>query len=100
MLYSVVKQIILGLLHKDVIGDTLNAHKARLLDINESADGPSKKLLTPCSFMTTITKFCQGEINTAIAEQNLVFAKASKKETGPFQNYKAILSKIHQAVCT
>lgn len=78
-MYSDVEQILLDLLPKDVIGDTLEAHIAKFLDTDEFTDRVQKKLLTSSSFMASIATYVHRKTNTAIADRNIVFTKTSKE---------------------
>lgn len=47
----------LGLLHKEVNGESLDAHITKHFDMDEAAEGMSKRLSTSTSFMAPIATF-------------------------------------------
>lgn len=63
VIYNVFEQIILGLLCKEVIGETLEARREKLLDTDASADRFSKRLLTSGSYMKPTVTFMRREMD-------------------------------------
>lgn len=65
---------------KDVTSETLVAHLANLFDTYASTKRLWKKLLTPRSLIAPTTMFVHSKTYYAIADQNIVLGKVSKKE--------------------
>lgn len=80
VVYNVVEQVMLDQLRKDVSRETLNAHTAKLLDINTDADRILMNLLTSSPFMSPMTTSVQRKTDTTVANKNTIFAKALKME--------------------
>lgn len=57
VMYDIDEQVVVELLHKDVDGDTLDAHIAKFFDIDAAADWLSKNLLTSRLFMASMATF-------------------------------------------
>lgn len=53
-MYIDVEQIMLYLIRMDVIGDTLDAHEAKLFDTDAAADKLSQRLLTSNTFVAQL----------------------------------------------
>lgn len=80
VVYRVLEQVMLDLLRKDVIEETMDAHIAKVLNTYAAADEISEKLLTSSSFIAPITTFVPYKTNLFIVDQNTVFAKASQRK--------------------
>lgn len=70
----------LGLLRKEVICKTLDAHTVKFFDIDTATDRLQMKPLKLSSFLQRTATFVERKANSAFVDQNKVFAKASKKE--------------------
>lgn len=84
VLYNVVVQVILDLLPKEVISETLEAYLVRFFDTYAAAYRLSKKLLASSSFMALIATFVPRKTDSVIANQNTVLEKVSEKEAMAF----------------
>lgn len=78
--HYVEEQDVLDQLRKEVVGETLDVHIAKFLDMDAAADRVSKKLLTSSSLMAPVVTFVQRKSDTAIADKGTEFTKASKME--------------------
>lgn len=87
----------MGELREEVIGETLDAPIGKILDTDVAANRLLKKLLTSRSFMRPIATFIRHNTDSAIAVQNTVLAKASKKKPVTDTKHITILWKHHQA---
>lgn len=56
VVYSVVEQVMLDLLRKEVIWETLGVHKAKFIDKDAAVEGFSKRLLACSSLMAPIVR--------------------------------------------
>lgn len=92
-MYNVVEQERLDILRKDVIEETQDAYRAKLFKNDAVADRLSKKLLSSSSLTAPIATIVRRRTDTTIADQNAVFAKASKKDPWQPRNHLAVLSK-------
>lgn len=93
-MYNVREQIMLDLLRKEIIGETLGGHVAKLLDTDAAINRLSKELLTSSLFVALIVTFVQLENGSAIADQNTVLATASKKKLlASMEEYGDIIEK-------
>lgn len=63
---NVVEQVMLDLLHEEVIGNMLDSLIAKCFDNNATADRLSQKLLTSNTFNAPIATFVRREANTAM----------------------------------
>lgn len=68
IVYNTVEQVMLDLLSKDFIGETLDAHTAKYLNTNEAAEGLSKRLLTSNSVLPPIATFVRRTTDKAMKE--------------------------------
>lgn len=73
VIYNINAQVMLDLCHKDVIGDTMDAHIAKFLDTNAAADRLSQRLLTLSTFMSPLVTFMRRKIDTAKEEYSTAF---------------------------
>lgn len=80
VVYIVLEQVLLDLLHKDVISDTMDALMTKCFDTCAAAKKLSKSLLKLSSFMAPLVTFVQRQISPINAEKNKVFARVSKKD--------------------
>lgn len=77
VMHSVVEQVMLNLLRKDVIEDTLEAHIPKVFDTYAAADRLSKRLLTSIKFMAPIVTVRRKK-DTTIEQQKYSTAFATK----------------------
>lgn len=67
--YNVVELVMMDLLRRDVIGDTLDAHVARFFEKDEAAEGLWKRMFTSTSFMGRIENFAGHRMDTATEDK-------------------------------
>lgn len=67
-------------LRQYVIGETVDVHIARFFDTDATAVRFLKDLLTSSSFMVPFVTFVRRKTDLAVAGQNTVVAKVSKKK--------------------
>lgn len=78
--YKVLEQLMLDLFCNRGICDTLNAHIEKLFNTKVATNSLSKNLLTLSSFITPMTSSIRRRTDSAVADQNKLFAKTLKKE--------------------
>lgn len=78
VLYNFVEQVLLDLLRKEVIEETLDAHVTTFFDTDEAAKGLSKRLLASTFFMALIANFNRRKSNTAMQDKKCSTTIASK----------------------
>lgn len=79
VVYIVVEQVMLALLRKKVVRDTLNADIVNYCNTDVAANKLSKRLMTSSSFMTPITTFVRQKMDTAMESKNHNTALESKR---------------------
>lgn len=95
-MYSVVEEVVLDLLHDDVISETLDAPKAKFLGTNAPIDRHSKNVLAKSPFSAQIATFVQVKIEKAAVDPDTVFAKRQRCNLCQSRTLMAILWKNHQ----
>lgn len=78
--YKVVEQIMLDLLRKDGIGETVNAHIAKVLDTNAAANRLPEIFLILKSIMMAIAKVVQRKPTLSL-QNRIKYCKCVKKGT-------------------
>lgn len=86
--YNVVDEVMLNLLHKDVILDTLDGHVAKIFDTEAAADRLSKRFLTSSTFMESIATFMRSKTYTTMAQQKFSTTVARKDPMDTVETYK------------
>lgn len=66
--YNGAEQAMLDLLHKEVIRESLDAHKEKLFDTNVAANRLSQRLLISKSFMAPIATFLRRKSDTTMEQ--------------------------------
>lgn len=90
IVYNVVNHIMLELLGKHVIGETLDAHVAKYFYTNAGADGVSKILLTSCSFIAPVATFLRLKMDAAIEYMKYSTVFVSKEQFDTVAKYKDV----------
>lgn len=80
VVYGVLRHVMLHLLRKNVIGETVHAYVSKVFAPDAAADKFLKHLQTSSSFMAPTATFAQRKTHTSIVNKNTLFAKASKIE--------------------
>lgn len=82
-MYKVVQQVRSNVFRKDVIGEILNDHVAKVFDTNAATARLSKELLASSSCVAPIATFEQHKTDPFIAGKITVISKTSKMELVP-----------------
>lgn len=80
VVYTILEQDILDLQHKDVIDETMDAHRGKLFDRSTRANSLSKKFLKSGWFMAQTAAIVQRNTDSTIADQNSVIDKLAECE--------------------
>lgn len=76
VVYNVVEQVMLDLLCKEVICETLDTKIAKCFDMEAATDRLSKRILTSSLFVLAFATFMRRKTDSTIADKGNAAAKA------------------------
>lgn len=80
VVHNALEQVMLDSWRRDVVGETLDAHIAKILDMDPAPDSLTKKFRTSSSFMAPIGTFCTTQNQYSPSGQEWSIRKSSKDE--------------------